>query len=145
MKGKISSTTGRKRLATLWFLGGGMLFAVLVLQSVTGKYDPRVDEAWGWLLPTLMPSLSLIIGVLVAHAVAPRDRERLVDPYIFWLAFGLSAAYLAAVAFTVLVQPFVSMDPLELLKRSSLWLGPLQGLVAATLGVFFTKGEPAKR
>lgn len=141
MRTKIAAATCRKRLATLWLLSGGLLFAIFMTQSVSGKYDPRAADAWGWLLPTIMPTLSLMVGVLVTRAVSPRTREGMVDRYLFWLAFGLSTAYLAAVAFTVLVQPFVQRDPLELFTQSNLWLGPLQGLVAGVLGAFFIKGE----
>lgn len=141
MKTKISSAAGRKWLATIWLLGGAFLFALFIVQSVSGKYDPRVQDAWGWLLPTIMPTLSLIIGVLAANAVSPKPQGGQVDRYIFWLAMGLSVAYLAAVVFTVIAQPFVLRSPLDLFSLSNLWLGPLQGLVAGTLGVFFIKGR----
>ena len=50
---------------------------------------------------------------------------------------GVSVFYLAMVSLTLLVQPFLTTPALELMQRSNLWLGPLQGLAAATLGAFF--------
>jgi hypothetical protein len=145
MSTKISSTAGRKWLATLWLLSGGVLFIIFIIQTISGKYHPKDQDAWGWLLPTIMPTLSLIVGVLVTNPGSTRAKVGLVDQYIFWLACGLSMVYLAAVAFTVLAQPFVSQDPLYLFQLSNLWLGPLQGLVAGALGVFFVKAEQSKK
>jgi hypothetical protein len=34
---------------------------------------------------------------------------------------------------------FVQIKPVELMKMSSLWLAPLQGLLSGTIGVFFVK------
>jgi len=140
----ISTRTCKKRLAILWFTASLILFVLLVLQSVFGKYGAKMEDAWGWFLPTVMPTLSLVIGVLVFDATAAGGTEKEVESFIFRLAFCFSAVYLALVALTVLIQPFTSLSPLELMKRSNLWLGPLQGLVAAVLGAFFVKGERGK-
>ena len=135
----------RKRLAILWFVGGLALFALLVFQSAFGKYGSKADEAWGWFLPTVMPVLSLIVGVLVLDAASAGRGDTRIDRFMFRLAFGLSAVYLVLVALVPLIQPFTGLSPLELMKRSSLWLGPLQGLVAAALGAFFVKGERGEK
>jgi len=95
-----------------------------------------------WFLPTVISNLSLIIGILVADAkqVLSED-ERKIDPFLFKLALSLSIVYFAVVLLTVLIQPFTDMLILELLGRSNLWLAPLQGLAAASLGAFFIKTE----
>ena len=91
-----------------------------------------------------MPTLSLIIGVLVLDTTSTGGTDKKVELFIYRLAFGLSTFYLVLVALTPLVQPFTGLSPLELMKRSNLWLGPLQGLVAAVLAAFFVKGERGK-
>ena len=57
------------------------------------------------------------------------------------MALTLSVFYLLAVISTILFGPvaaaFANIGPLELMGASQLWLAPLQGLVAASLGVFF--------
>jgi len=88
-----------------------------------------------------MPTLSLIVGVLVLDVTSGRDAEKKVDSFFFWLAFLLSAVYLVLVATTLFLQPFTGVPLRGLMKLSNLWLGPLQGLVAAALGAFFVKGE----
>ena len=141
----ISTRTCKRRLAILWFVGGLALFLLLVFQSIFGQYVDKVEEAWAWFLPNIMPTLSLIIGVLVLDATAAGGKDKQIERFIFQLAFGLSAVYLALVGLIPLVQPFTDSSPFELMKRSSLWLGPLQGLVLAALGVFFVKGERGGR
>lgn len=140
MTATVSIKACKKRLAVLWFSFGLALFVLLVLQSISGKFGPKVEEAWAWFLPTLMPTLSLIVGVLVLDITSPKQRDKRVDPFLFRLAFGLSAIYLVLVAFIPLLQPFTGIPTVDLMKRSNLWLGPLQGVVTAALGAFFVKG-----
>jgi len=142
MSTAISIKKCKTGLAALWFTGSLGVFLILVIQSVLGKYGERVDEAWGWFLPIVMPTLSLMVGVLVVDAVAPSEKA---DDKTGWFMFGLatvlSTVYLVLVALVPLIQPFTNVPTLDLMRRSNLWLGPLQGLVAGALGAFFIKGE----
>lgn len=140
MKTQISMAKSKRRLATVWFGGSGFLFFLFLVQTVLGKYRESTDEAWGWLLGTFMPTLSLIIGVLVLDALGKGVMTRTVDRFMFRLTFSLSIGYLLAVALMILLSPFSPSLPLELMQQSSLWLSPLQGLVSAALGVFFIRG-----
>lgn len=129
-------------LAAIWLVGAGGIFLLLVVQSLLGHYEPATQEVWGWFLPTVMPTLSLIVGVLVADSRIVRGSDKPVpgpaNNLFFRLGAGMSVLYLLLVALSVLIQPFLPQtSPLELMHRSSLWLGPLQGLTVATLGVFF--------
>jgi uncharacterized membrane protein len=138
---RISLAVAQPRLAVIWFSGGGLILLLVILQSLMGKYEGRTDEAWSWLLPTIMPTLSLIVGALVAGAKRENQPEETVTRFVFSLSFWLSLAYLLLVALTIFVSPFAAenvKESLELMHRSNLWLGPLQGLVGAALGVFFT-------
>jgi hypothetical protein len=138
-----SAAFSRKVIATLWFIGALLLFSILIVQSLFGKYGSRTEEAWGWFLPTVMPTLSLIVGVLVSEATGRNRSSKSgeVATFMFLLAIGLSALYLMLVVLVLLLQPFTGLSPIEVMKRSNLWLGPLQGLVSAVLGVFFLRGE----
>ena len=137
-----SLTKCKKSLAKVWFLGAGIVFILILLQTLFGKYSGQEEKAWGWFLPTVMPTLSLMIGVLVADTKQRQVKdERKIDPFLFKLSMSLSIAYFGVVLLTILVQPFTEMLILELLDKSNLWLGPLQGLVAASLGAFFIKRE----
>ena len=133
--------TCKRRLATLWFLASGFLFLVVTTQTIFGKYGDQATDAWGWLLPTILPTLSLILGVLVMDARGKVVREQEVDRFLFDLTVGLSAVYLLMVALTIFVQPLVSTGAIALMKQSKLWLGPFQGLVSGSMGAFFVKGK----
>ncbi len=143
MTTKLALSLCRRRLTILWFGGGLALFLLVVAQTLTNHFGDRVAEVWGWFLPTLLPTLSLILGTLVAEQMGGAKRERwVIDRFFFRLAFLLSALYLALVAATMLLEPLAKVSFFELLKRSNLYLAPIQGLVAAALGVFFVKAEP---
>ena len=135
----ISTRRSRKLIASLWLAASLLLFIILAVQSLRGVYNSQADEAWGWLLPAVMPTLSLIVGVLVADATTERRTDKNVEFFFFVLAGGLSAIYLVLVALVLLLQPYSEIPRLDLMRRSSLWLGPLQGLVAGALGVFFVR------
>lgn len=154
MKPPLSESAARWRLAYFWLAGAGLVFLILVVQSLTGYYEPKTEQAWSWFLPTVMPTLSLIIGVLVADARKRRQALQDDEPAeptpahrpLYRLSGALSALYLLMVTVSILVQPLLAslpepIKPLELMTRSNLWLGPLQGLTAAALAYFFTSGE----
>lgn len=134
----------KKRLTIVWFIGAGIIFAIVLLQSIFGRYADDAADAWGWFLPTVMPALSLIIGVLVADSLRGTVRDRMIDPFMFRLTFSLSIAYFIIVLATILLQPFAPGPPLALLNMSNLWLAPLQGLVIGALGAFFVRAEQAE-
>jgi beta-lactamase regulating signal transducer with metallopeptidase domain len=154
-------TKSKWMFASIWLVGAGLVFLILVVQSLVGRYGAQSEAAWAWYLPTVMPTLSLIIGVLAtdfriaatANATAaasataattiPTDAKILPVSArgLLWLGVGLSVFYLLLVAVTILAQPFLQdVSPIELMHRSNLWLGPLQGLTAGVLAAFFRSG-----
>lgn len=130
-----SRKEAKKNLAILWFIVSGLLFAVLLAQTVLDVYDPP-EKPWKWFFPTVLPTLSLIVGVLVADAQGQAVDVQMVDRFIFRLAFGLSLLYLITVGVSVFGGP-IRAAPDELMDMSSLWLGPFQGVVAGIIGAFF--------
>jgi hypothetical protein len=122
-------------------VGAAVPFAVVLLQTIFGRYGDRFEEAWTWLLPSIVPTLSLIVGVLVRQARTPVGNQATTDRFIARLTLFLSIGYLLTVNATLLLSPFAwtyaSIKPLALLKLSHLWLAPLQGLVTAAMGALF--------
>lgn len=139
----VSVARCKRWLATVWFIGGGLVFFVVLIQSLLGRYGDDTNEIWGWLLPTVVPTLSLIVGVLVFDAVQSDKINRKVDRFLFRLTVGLSAAYLGAVFLVIALQPLAAAPPLQLMTQANIWLGPFQGLVAAAMGAFFVKAAHA--
>jgi hypothetical protein len=120
----------RRQLAALWFLGSAPSFLCLAARTLAVPERFDVQGAWGWLLPTLLPSLSLMVGVI---ALGPPQQPRDVDPFLLALARWLSAIYLALVLASLLFAWAKGSE----LKTANLFLGPLQGLVAGVLTFFF--------
>lgn len=130
----------RSRIATQWLIGSSIIFVLLIGQSVFGKYQNKAQAVWSWALPSLMPTLTLIVSVLGANAIQPEDEGVHVRSSFYRTSFWLSSSYLALILFTILVEPYTSFDSLQLLNLSNLWLGPFQGFVVSMIGLlFFTK------
>jgi len=128
----------QRRLAILWFSTCGAVFLLALIRIMFhGIPDDAAKQVWGFLLPNMVPTLSLMIAVLVAEAVAPPPQPKQGNRFLFQMAFWLSAAYLAVFLLMVLV-PFGSMKPL-MDADQQIWLTPLQGLATAALGAFFVK------
>lgn len=140
MSETISISVSKRRLAILWFTGGLLLFLLLAVLSFGSRFGDRTEDAWSWFLPTILPTLSLMIGVLVIDATSSESSDGRVGRFIFRLTYGLSLFYLVVVAMTFLTKMFVATPLLDLMTRSNLWLGPLQGLTTAALGAFFVRG-----
>jgi hypothetical protein len=148
----------RWRLGKIWFIGAGFLFTLLIVQTLTGVYEEKVQAVWGWALPNFLPTLSLMIGVFASTALADEaesDRMKVRRPFAN-LATAVSLFHLSAVTATLLAFPFTAtffrspegeVNMMAVFDASNLFLGPLQGLVAGVIGVvFFTKQkeQPAR-
>jgi hypothetical protein len=141
MSATLQMNVCRKRLTTLWFLWFVFLLLIMVIQSVTGKHASDVQDAWKWFLPTIWPTLALMLGAWFAGISAEGAGEKVIDRFIFTAAFGLSIVYLLLVTIPILGQPFSPGSPLELMRLSNTWLEPLQGVVAGSIAFFFLKAK----
>ena len=129
----------KKRLASLWLVGSTFIFIIILFQTFFDHYSGKSEQAWSWFLPTVLPTLSLMIGVLVIDAFGRESSEKRIDNFVYKLSFRVSIFYFAIVLLTVMIQPLVTNAAVEFLNLSNLWLAPIQGLVAASLGGFFAK------
>ena len=134
---RIPLDTSQKSLATLWLIGAGITSSNVIVQTNFGRYGNQSNEVWGWLLPNILPITSLIISVFVSNAFQETRESQTIDRFIFRIAFFLSIFYLIQLNYIVLGQFLTPFKPLELMKQSSLWLGPFQGLLTTVFGAFF--------
>lgn len=148
--GRIPLEHARQRLGTLWFIGSGLIFVILIIQSLGNAYGARTQGVWGWALPNFLPTLMLMMGVFAGTALLDETEsdKMLVRSFFYRITFWLSMFHLSMVLLTMLTEPFVPAlqqgdDPMRVFDLSNLWLGPLQGLVAASVGaLFFSKSQP---
>jgi len=127
----------RQRLAIIWLICSGILFVILIVQTIFKHYGEKAAEAWSWFLPMIMPTLGLIIAVLVRDFRDATTEVPAASRFMYVLCALLSISYLFVLGLTFLLSPFSPWTPLELMKQASLYLGPFQGIVAGALGAFF--------
>jgi hypothetical protein len=128
----------RNLLAIVWGIGFILPFLVLASRTYFGTYYGGKDtEAWGWFTPNIVPTLGLIIGTLASSAFGADDSDKQVIPLFFVLTLILSLTYLVIFNLIFFLEPLTDSAPLDLFRRSSLFLGIVQGFVTTTLGVFF--------
>ena len=129
--------SARQTLTVVWFAGAACVFLVLLIQSFSGHYGDNVQAAWGWYLPSIMPTLSLMVTAWFSDSDA--TGEKALDPFAYRGALVLSAAYLVVLMTTIFASPFTAMTDLQLMQLSHLWLAPIQSLVMLAVGYFFAR------
>jgi len=146
----------RWRLAVVWFPVCGVIFLLLIGQSIGGVDGNELQRVWGWALPNFLPTLALMVSVFAADALKPSSETVVfVRKNFYVLAISLSVFYLSTFILSILVQPLLQWFNttteggvtvrIELLETSNIWLAPLQGLVIAALGVLFFLKEGEKK
>jgi len=106
-RGRLPLDTARSRLAILWVGGESLILVILVMQSLLGHYQDKVQEAWDWALSTLMPTVEMIITVLGYTALNPSILASVVHRDFLILSVWLCALYLTLILLTLSVQPIV--------------------------------------
>lgn len=137
--------SARTKLLVIWLSGGGFLFLILTLQSIFGRYGTELQSVWSWFIPNVLPTLSLMIGVIGATALSPAaNQPKRVKRSFFRISLALSFFYLTLLALTIMLEPFTKTPVLELYASSNYFLGPIQGLTVAALGVLFVTQDSTK-
>lgn len=133
---KLSERSAQHWLVGIWMGAGVPLIALVFAQTVLfDVYGSKDDEVLKWLLGAVVPTASLMIGVLVSQARSRKAPRRQADRFLFGLAAVLSVVYLLALAATVAAAALgYSTGPID---RAATFLQLFNGLVAAALGAFF--------
>lgn len=137
---RTQTARSKQRLATLWLVGSGILFFILLFQTSMRVFAESGGEVVTWFLPHILPTLSLVVGALVLDWVKGQHAVPSIRSYLFKVTFWLSAAYLASILFLFLIWPFSETREIDIFRQSNLFLGPFQGLVAGSMGAFFSNG-----
>lgn len=135
MNGEILYQTAQKRLMILWVLCCCALLLLWFTLTFTGRFDNIINDAWGWLLPNILPTLSLILGVYFYQVNNPSEK-RTIDKMFFLLSFYISLFYFL-VLFAIILSYRSSMSLIEYYRSFNVILGPLQGIVSIPIGIFF--------
>lgn len=142
---RIDLNRARNALAIVWFGGALLAVALVILQSILGRFEGYTQEFWGWFTPTIFPTLALIIGVIGGTALDDDNEQRTVKRFFFRGAMILSVVYFVVLLATMLLEPVAGTHDMEYFNVANYWLSPVQGLVVAALGALFNsrkRGEP---
>jgi hypothetical protein len=112
-----------------------------MVNTVTFGYRAlsRTSVAWRWLLPLVVPFLTLIVTSVAAEAHRHNPSTAQTNDLAFGLALWMSVVLVAIVGSLLAVLWAAEPKPLDILKTSNLWLTPIQGLIGIAMGVFFTQ------
>jgi hypothetical protein len=137
----------RMIITSIWWGFGLAIILLFVWLSMNptnfGKYN---DDALDWLLPHLIPTMTLTGAV--AYAKSPSDGRRVskASRFAFTLACVVSLIYLLLVLAIILravtgTGEETERGAVDVLSNWNKILGVLQGLAASAIGVFFVRDE----
>ena len=147
-------TLGKRILGLIWFVGGLIPIVFLYVQdSYFEKYGEKGEEVWNWLLPTIVPTITLIIGVYVYDFIQSKNNKQetdekdkkevknkkveKVDKFIFYLTLGFTLFYLLLVNSIIFLEPYFQDTIFEQISESRKIWGTLQLFVNPLVGIFF--------
>ena len=140
MSARLDMRRCQRRLLALWggwsVLGLGV---VLVQTSPGGAYDANGGAVWDWFLPTVIPTLSLMLGTVLADARTPSDGAEppsTVDATAYHVALWASVLYLVLVL-ALLFAYAQAPAPVEALRERSRLVSAIYSVVGVALGTFF--------
>jgi hypothetical protein len=149
---KMSFQSARKKLVFFWLLSSMVIFIIFFLQSAMGKYTEHLKEVWQWLSQYITPSLTLMVGVLIAqNQLTGPDKET--DIFYFRLTWWISFFYLAILFLSPFFVPIIHMQQnqdlsidaqksiMDAFKTYDNFLMPIQAVAMLSLGLFFTKNN----
>jgi hypothetical protein len=141
----ITINEAQKRLARLWGIGAAAAFLLLLWVSFGAHVfkAESVSDAWNWLLPLVMPFLTLIVTSVVSEAQQQNPSTAPTSGLALALAWWISLGYILLTIGSLLAVLWLPAEPVALLKMSNLWLTPIQTLLSAAMGVFFTQRRQA--
>lgn len=144
-KAVIELETVRKRIATLWFIWTGFLFAFMLLRHQIGAYDCQSADCdpktpWLWFAASFAPTL-IVVAYSVLAPEPPPTRKGLVTRYAYNGILAFSIFYLIAASLPALV---VRGDPIASFSQSY-WIATLQAIVIPSIKRVFSSEKAQDR
>ncbi len=80
---------GQRRLLLIWLIGP-VPAVIPLLARTLGPNADEIERVWAWLLPSVMPTLSLVVGTYAATALTESPETKSVEVLFFRVAAALS-------------------------------------------------------
>ena len=132
--------TAQGWLASLWIFGFSAIGLTLFIQdTVYNLFGNQSQIVWDWFYKAIMPTVSLMIGVMVAQYLRGGVDRRYGGKLVFSIAMVLSLSYLTIIG--IVVAAIAIRFSLAPLSASGTFLGIHQALTSASLGAFFVSTD----
>lgn len=144
MRGTLVFADCQWRLASVWLSGAGVLLALFLVQVAGRKFDGEETRAWAWLLPNVVPVLTMIGGAVSYQVSRPKVRIE-VNPFAYRAAVALSVVYLAILLLVLLLIPLAETrgtSPIAWVTQCQVPITALSAIVGGALGAFFVSSKP---
>lgn len=129
----------RKKMWYLWASISTLVFIILLLLTLTNRFEGNRLYIWGvWFGTIIVSNLLIILSTFVFEEKAGiRDREP-ISPFLFKIAWGLSFLFLLLPLAAVLVWPLTNIaNPIVTFKQVGVIAYTVEPLMAITLGLLF--------
>ena len=146
----ISLETARTKLISIWLSGAGLALLLLIFQTLNKTFEKTTEtdlesfaqQVWGWFIPLLFPTLSLMLGSLAIKASTEADDSIIVNKKTYRICLSISIVYLLILLFHIYFWPlFNYKDPMKLFATANFYLGPLQGITVMLISMLFNKKD----
>jgi membrane protease YdiL (CAAX protease family) len=134
------------RLASVWLGGSAVILAIFLVQIAGRKFGGQEERAWAWLLPNVVPVLTMIGGAVSYQVSRPRVRIE-VNRFAYLAALALSMVYLFILLLILLLIPMAEghgTSPIDWVVQAQVPITALSAIVGATLGAFFVSSKPSE-
>lgn len=129
----------RKKIWYLWSSLSLVVFLILVLLTLTNRFEGQRLYIWGvWFSTIIVSNLLIIISTFVFEEKAGiRDRAP-ISPFLFKLAWGFSFIFLMLPLIAVLSWPVTNIVyPIVTFKQIGVIAYTVEPLMALTLSLLF--------
>jgi hypothetical protein len=141
----ISLSKAKEHLVKLWTIGFLLLFLFFFLQTVTQRYVGITNEAWGWFLPHLLPTLTIIIGGYFFDVNRKDATINIIPATSFKISYVISVSYFIIVFIIIFSYRNVNGNILEYYQSYNVVLSAIQSLISGSVVFLFTKQKLQKK
>ncbi len=138
---EIESKEARKNITFWCFTLSTFLLLIFIIQTVNGKFEDKLSDAWLWISPNIFPFLGLVSGGYLLNTTEINNTT--VDRFYYRLSLYFTIFYFVILFITIMFYPLSDNSILEHYRKANIYLVPIQSIVNGLLGLFFVKGNKA--
>ncbi len=129
----------RKKLLWLWLGFTAFIVLLIIVQTLTGKFEGIETQAWTWTFTNLLPVLLLLLSAVLLN----KNPSKVLFQATFRAIFFSSLAYLLVLISTLFALPYATHQwSIEVyFSKSYLWLMPFQAVLLLAFGIMYFKKE----